>query len=223
MYNCCNLSVRQKKKKEIVKMKRVLSVLVASVLMLTMLTACGSKTDKALLGKWTSEMDFGSYLNEGLATEPEIAEYMAVDDFILEIELYLNEDGTYKMTADTTANMASYEAVKAELTAGMEAYLTATAAEYEMTLEDILAASETTIEEMMDESFSVDMYYDIIDEMESEGKFEAADGKLFMSDGLEYEIDKNVYETYTLNGNTLTITGDSEGTTDGMYPMEFKK
>ena len=204
-------------------MKRVLSVLVASVLMLTMLTACGSKPDKALLGKWTSEMDFGSYLNEGLATEPEIAEYMAVDDFILEIELYLNEDGTYKMTADTTANMASYEAVKAELTAGMEAYLTATAAEYEMTLEDILAASETTIEEMMEESFSVDMYYGIIDEMESEGKFEAADGKLFMSDGLEYEIDKNVYETYTLNGNTLTITGDSEGTTDGMYPMEFKK
>ncbi|MBQ7017078.1 MAG: hypothetical protein IJN10_09020 [Firmicutes bacterium] len=203
--------------------KRVLSVLVAAVLLLTMLTACGSKTDDALLGKWVCEMDFGSYLNEGLATDPEVAQYMMVDDFILEIELYLNEDGTYKMTADTSANKASYEAVKVELADGMEAYLTAAAAEYDMTLEDLLTASETTIEEMLDDSFGDDMYYEIIGEMDAEGKFEAADGKLFMSDGLNYDIDKNVYETYTLNGNTLTITGDSDGTTDGMYPMEFKK
>ncbi|MBR6683877.1 MAG: hypothetical protein IKL38_06000 [Firmicutes bacterium] len=203
--------------------KRVLSVLVAAVLLLTMLTACGSKTDDALLGKWVCEMDFGSYLNEGLATDPEVAQYMMVDDFILEIELYLNEDGTYKMTADTSANKASYEAVKVDLADGMEAYLTAAAAEYDMTLEDLLTASETTIEEMLDDSFGDDMYYEIIGEMDAEGKFEAADGKLFMSDGLNYDIDKNVYETYTLNGNTLTITGDSDGTDDGMYPMEFKK
>ncbi len=204
-------------------MKRVLSVLAASVLMLTLLTACGSKTDNAMLGKWVCEMDFGGYLNEGLATEPEVAEYLAVDEFILEIELYLNEDGTYKMTADTTANMASYEAVKAELAEGMEAYLSAAAAEVDMTLEDVLSASNTTIDEMIDQSFGVDMYYGIIGEMESEGKFEAADGKLFMSDGLNYDIDKNYYETYTLEGNVLTITGDSEGVNDGMYPMVFKK
>jgi len=203
--------------------KRILSVLVAAVLLLTMLTACGSKTDKALLGKWVCEMDFGSYLNEGLASEPEVAQYMMVDDFILEVELYLNQDGTYRMTADTTANKASYEEVKSELADGMEAYMSAIAAEYELTLEDLLAASETSIEEMIEESFGDAMYYEIIGEMESEGNFEAADGKLFMSDGLNYDIDKNVYETYTLNGNTLTITGDSEGSNDGMYPMEFKR
>lgn len=203
--------------------KRILSVLVAAVLLLTMLAACGSKTDKALLGKWVCEMDFGSYLNEGLASEPEVAQYMMVDDFILEVELYLNQDGTYRMTADTTANKASYEEVKSELADGMEAYMSAIAAEYEITLEDLLAASETSIEEMIEESFGDAMYYEIIGEMESEGKFEAADGKLFMSDGLNYDIDKNVYETYTLNGNTLTITGDSEGSNDGMYPMEFKR
>ena len=109
--------------------KRVLSVLVAALLLLTMLTACGSKTDKAMLGKWVCEMDFGSYLNEGLATEPEIAQYLMVDEFVLEVELYLNEDGTYKMTADTTANKASFENVKAELADGMEDYLTAAAEE----------------------------------------------------------------------------------------------
>ena len=203
--------------------KRVLSILTAAVLMLTLLTACGSKTDNAMLGKWVCEMDFASYLNEGLASEPEVGEYMYVDDFILEIELYLNEDGTYKMTADTTANKASYEEVKAELAEGMEAYLTAVATSAGMTLDEVLAASETTVEELIDESFGDDVYYDIIGEMESEGKFEAADGKLYMSDGLNYDIDKDYYETYTLNGNTLTITGDSDGTTDGLYPMEFTK
>ena len=203
--------------------KRVFSVLVAVMLMLAMLTACGSKTDKAMLGKWVSEVDFAEYFNEGLASEPEVAEYLAVDSFVLEIELYLNEDGTYKMTADTTGNKANFDEVRAELAVGMEAYMTALAAEYDMSLEDVLTASETTIEEMVEEAFTDDMYYEIIAEMEGEGKFQAVDGKLFMSDGLNYEIDKNVYETYTLNGNVLTITGDSDGNSDGMYPMVFKK
>ena len=203
--------------------KRVLSVLVVVMMLLTMLTACSSKTDKAMLGKWVGEVDFASYFNEGLASEPEVAEYLAVDQFVLEIELYLNEDGTYKMTADNDASMASFKDVQAELTEGMTAYMTAMAAEYDMSLEDVLAASETTIEEIVEESFSVDMFYEIIEEMESEGKFQAADGKLFMSDGLEYEIDKEVYETYTLAGNVLTITGSSDGEDSEMYPMVFKK
>ena len=203
--------------------KRVFSLLVATLLMLTLLTACGSKVNKAMLGKWVCEVDFGSYLNEGLASEPEVAQYMMVDDFILEVEMYLNEDGTYKMTADTTANKASFEEVQSELAAGMEAYMSAVAAEYEITLEDLLTASETTIEEMIEEAFGDTMYYEIIAEMEAEGKFEAADGKLYMSEGLNYDIDKNVYETYTLNGNTLTITGDSEGSNDESYPMVFNK
>lgn len=203
--------------------KRVLSGLVAAMLLLTMLTACGSKTDEAMLGKWVCKMDFGSYLNEGLASEPEVAEYMAVDEFVLEIELYLNEDGTYKMTADTDANKASYEAIKTKLAEGMEAYLTAAATEAGATLDDVLAASETTVDELVDAAFGVEMYEGIIGQMESEGKFEASDGKLYMSDGLNNDIDKDSYETYTLSGNTLTITGDSKGVTDGMYPMEFKK
>ena len=204
-------------------MKKVLSICMIALMMLTMLTGCVSKTDKAMLGKWVCEIDFSGYFNEGMASEPEVAEYLAVDEFMIQIELYLNADGTYKMTADNDANMASYEAVKAELEVGMEAYLTAAAAEYEMTLEDVLAASETTIADMVDESFSTEMYYEIIGEMESEGKFKAANGKLFMSDGLDHEIDKNYYETYTLEGNVLTITGDSTGANAGMYPMVFKK
>lgn len=203
--------------------KRVFSVLVAAVLMLTMLTACGSKTDKALLGTWTCEMDFGSFLNEGLATEPEVAEYMYVDEFVLKIELTLNADGTYKMTADTAANQASYEAIKDELAVGMEQYLTDVATASGITLEDVLSASNTTIDALMDEAFGQEMYESIIGEMEAEGKFEAADGKLYMSDGLNYDIDRNYYETYTLSDNVLTITGDSEGVTDGTYPMVFKK
>ena len=38
--------------------KRVLSVLVAMVMMAAMLTACGEKTDDALIGTWTCEMDY---------------------------------------------------------------------------------------------------------------------------------------------------------------------
>ena len=39
--------------------KRVLSVLVAALLLLTMLTACGSKTDKAMLGHRCMDLSLG--------------------------------------------------------------------------------------------------------------------------------------------------------------------
>lgn len=203
--------------------KRVLSVFVAAMLMLTMLTACGSKRDDGLVGEWTCKMDFASYINEGLASEPDLAEHMALDEFILEIKLSLNEDGTYKMHADTEANQAAYEDLKEQLKEGMTSYLTSVAEEADMTLDEVLSAAGTTVDELLDEAFGQEVYEEIVGNMEASGKWDAADGKIYMTDGTEGKIDKSTYETYTLSGDTLTITGSSDGSDTEMYPMEFKK
>lgn len=202
--------------------KRVLSVLVAMVMMAAMLTACGEKTDDALIGTWTCEMDYASHINEGLASEPELVEYMKVDEFVLEITLTLKEDGTYTMSADSQANKDSFEELKGKLKDGMIHYLTDAAEAADMTLDDLLDASDITIDELVEEAFGDDMYDSIIGDMTAEGKYEAKDGKLFTSQDLDSDLDSN-YETYELSGNTLTITGDANGTTDGIYPLVFKK
>ena len=45
----------------------------------------------------------------------------------------------------------------------------------------------------------------MVDGASSEGKFKAKSGRIFLSDGLEYEVDPNVYGIYKVDGSTLTI------------------
>ena len=48
---------------------------------------------------------------------------------------------------------------------------------------------------------------------------------LFLSDGLDYEVDPNVYGIYKVDGSTLTIldyVGEDENFL-GMYPLTFTK
>ena len=50
-----------------------------------------------------------------------------------------------------------------------------------------------------------------------------------MSDGLEYGVDENVYDTYTLDGDKLTLVehvgedAEEDEISDLIYPMEFQK
>ena len=209
--------------------KRVLSVLVAALLLLTMLTACGSKTDKAMLGKWVCEMDFGSYLNEGLATEPEIAQYLMVDEFVLEVELYLNEDGTYKMVADEEAAKEMFKGVQEDFKEGMGKYLDAMIKEQglNMTVDEMLQMSGTTFDALVEEAFGDAMLNEMISEFETEGKYKVEDGKLYMSEDLDSEIDEEVYETYEFSGDEFKLL-ESFGDEDAeefkdLYPIVFKK
>jgi hypothetical protein len=95
----------------------------------------------------------------------------------------------------------------------------------------LLEASEVDLDELVEEALGKKVMDEMVDSMTDEGNFEVKDGKLFMSDGLDYEIDEEVYETYELNGDELklieSVGGDDEedlkDLADELYPMVFER
>lgn len=208
--------------------KRIVSV-VLMLAMLLALTACGSGDQDKLVGKWECEMDLAEQINAEMGLDEEMAEYLNFDSFELTVYMEFNKDGTYSMYADKDALTATMDVVLQDFAAGMEKYLEDMILEQtgmEMSADDILAASGLTMDDMMAEAFPESMVDDIADGMKQEGKFEAKDGKLFTSAGVDYNVDPEVYETYELSGSTLTITGyvgDDADDTFGIYPLVFNK
>ena len=208
--------------------KRIVSV-VLLLAMLLALTACGGGDADKLVGTWKCEMDLAEQINAEMGLDAETAEYLNFDSFEIVVFMEFNKDGTYSMYADMDALEESLDAAVADFSDGMAQYLEAmiyAQTGVEMTAEEILAASGMTMDDMMAEAFPDDMAEDIAEGMTMEGKFEAKDGKLFTSAGMDYNVDPEVYETYELDGNTLTITGyvgDDADDVFGVYPLVFKK
>lgn len=219
--------VSQKERKRSMK-KKIVSLLLVVVLVLS-LSACGGGDEAKLVGQWKCEKEFAEQFNEEMGLDEELAQYLSIDSFKLTLCMEFHEDGTYAMYADKDALNEAVQAVRDMLVDGMGRYLVdMVQAEtgMEMDLDAILEMAGMSLEELIDESIPDDLVDEIADEMKQEGKFKAKDGKLYTSDGLEYDVDPRVYETYELSGDTLTImglVGAEDDAAFGVYPMTFQK
>ena len=96
-----------------------------------------------------------------------------------------------------------------------------------MPAETMFALSGTSVDEIIEEAFSAESMEDIADEFFNEGNFEADDGKLYLSDGYDYAVDPNSYETYELSDNQLVLTSGVDPEFDeedlAAYPITFEK
>lgn len=208
--------------------KRILSVILMLAILLSF-TACGSGDKEKLVGTWKCEMDLAEQINTEMGLDEESAEYLNFDSFTIVLYMQINEDDTYSLYADTDALEQTMEAAMASFAEGMTKYLedmVLAETGIAMSADDILAASNTTMDEMLAEAFPEGMVEELAEGMKQEGKFKAKDGRLYTSAGLEYEVDPAVYETYTLEGTTLTLleyVGEDAGDTMNVYPMVFNK
>lgn len=214
-------------------MKKCLSIALCLGLVFTMLfmfTGCNEQ--KKFVGKWESEIDMTDFFNEGMGLDDEMAEYVAIEDFEIVMQLIFNSDGTYKRTVDENSLEDTLEDAKEDLKDGMMDYFKAYLKEsgLNMTVDELLEASEVDLDELVEEALGKKVMDEMVDSMTDEGNFEVKDGKLFMSDGLDYEIDEEVYETYELNGDELklieSVGGDDEDLkdfADELYPMVFER
>lgn len=208
--------------------KRILSVILMLAILLSF-TACGSGDKEKLVGTWKCEMDLAEQINTEMGLDEESAEYLNFDSFTIVLYMQINEDDTYSLYADTDALEQTMEAAMASFAEGMTKYLedmVLAESGIAMSADDILAASNTTMDEMLAEAFPEGMVEELAEGMKQEGKFKAKDGKFYTSAGLEYEVDPAVYETYTLEGTTLTLleyVGEDAGDTMNVYPMVFNK
>lgn len=211
--------------------KRIAMVLCLMMLLTVCLCGCSSEKD-ALIGSWTGSVDVAEVINagvvEGLAgSDASLAEYLTVEHMYITMTMTFNEDDTYAVTVDETALNESVDGMVAEVLEGMMRYFEDLLAseELEMTAEELLALSGISVEDLeaeMRASFSTE---DLMESLSSQGNFKVSEGKLFLSDGLDYAVDLEIYELYTVEGSTLTI---DKGTAtdeydDYLYPMVFTK
>jgi len=96
-----------------------------------------------------------------------------------------------------------------------------------MTVDEMLQMSGTTFDALVEEAFGDAMLNEMISEFETEGKYKVEDGKLYMSEDLDSEIDEEVYETYEFSGDEFKLL-ESFGDEDAeefkdLYPIVFKK
>lgn len=212
-------------------MKKVMSMLMVVVLVLAMMTmfaGCGNDADK-LVGTWTSEVDMTQIINEELAADPTLAGFFTINDFRIVMIMTFNEDGTYCSTVDAESVTTAMEGLLDDMETGIVAMLQAEldASGLDMSVEDMLAMSGMSLEDLMAEMKSALENEGIVEQVTAEatmeGNYEVKGDKLFLSDGLEYDVDPAIYEVIELDGNTMTWIENVGSDELGLYPIMFTK
>lgn len=208
-------------------MKKRIALLLSFVLVLSLaLCACGGGEKKeTLVGTWNATIDIAEVYNAEIAASGDeaMAEYLSVDSFAIPLVMTFNEDGTYSLTVDKEGMDAAMNGLIEDMKVGLEKYFNDyfSSMGLEIDVDEALAASgmslDALVEEMKAEIMTEDMYAD----MESAGQYKAEAGKLYLTEDVEVEPVGGVYNTYTIEGDTLTIEAGTEELEDEMAELLF--
>ena len=204
---------------------------------------------RALAASVDEEVDFSDF---GDLEPVSFGDYLG--DCALKLQFVFKDDGTYTESVDE-ASVNQVKQVMREATLAYYIYVMEGAlaeglrqggltgdfndrAVLEQTLQQYLGMSleeavnsalGMDMESYVDSILSEDMWQEMLDSYQGEGKYKTDSGKLYLSAGLEYNVDPEVYDEYTLSGNTLTLTANHGGDEEDMayadliYPVTFQK
>ena len=238
------------------RMKKLLALLLALALGLSLAACGGAKSDivgtwqgkvdmtEYIISK--GDADIGAVLSDQGVDMPldSIGNYLP--EFAPVCTYVFREDGTYTFTMDEASMQLVLEAYQA----GVEAYFYAQVlcqtlvelgmAEQVNGVEELEAILGVSLDEVIAEMLGMELHPFVsllleetiggaeayASRFNSEGKYKAKDGKLWLSAGLEYHVDPESYDYYSIAGNILTIAegSPSEGEVSAMvYPLVFEK
>lgn len=207
------------------KMRKILSLVMIMVLALS-LAGCGSNTAEQLYGTWATTFDLSGMIESELGSDFEGFH----EEFDITLMMDFNEDGTFKMYADEAAltdtfntyieSLASFGAEMMYTEFENEGYTrdeidSVFAEQYGMGIEEYMLSE-------LQASVNIE---DLVGDIETTGVYEAKGNKLYMG---EVAVSSNVYDLFTVEGDTLTIDAagdvDSEEIIEGFdYPYVFNK
>ena len=208
--------------------RRVSLLLVLGLIAALVLGGCGKKDDSAsLVGEWQATLEMADTLNESLASDPTMADYIKIDSFAMKMDLSLRDDGTFTLALNEASVNEAFEGIKTPLKDGITAYLEASLEGTGMSVEDALAASGMDIDSMMDSMLSPEMITASLGDATESGNFVAQDGKLyFLDEGVTKPAADSEAMPYTLSGSKLTLEKPTSGDVGDLaefFPMEFAK
>lgn len=203
-------------------MKKIIALSLCLILVLS-LCACGAKED--LTGKWTSTINMAQAFNDEIAaSDPAMAEYLKLETVSIPLVLELKEDGTYTMSVDPVGMEASMTKLAEDMVAGLESYFAAILAEQglQMDVKEALAAMGIDLDALATELSAELTSQESLSTYNAEGNYKADNGKLHLTETLDEAINPAIYNTYTLEGDTLTLDVGTEvldESTAIMFPL----
>lgn len=208
------------------KTKKILSLILLVVLAMS-LVGCGKKdTSDQLIGTWELTFDYSAVIESELPSDYDGFH----EDFDLTVRLTFNDDATFEMYADEDALASELQ----NYLEGLAQFAT------EVTYEefDAQGISKAEADEMVQEQYGMSIYEymldqfssitveDIASEIYTGGVYEARGDEVHMD---EYKVQDNVFDVFTVEGNTLTLNPpagaeyESTGIEGFDYPYVFTR
>ena len=199
-------------------MKRWCALGLALVLLL-MLAGCRPSDMRKLEGKWTAKVDLASAYEDLLAREDAtVAAHIQLKDMKVDLTLRFEEDGTYRLRADTKDLDAVAEVMDEAIRNGMAAYLQAQTGK---TMDNLLSATGQTADELMERYFGADLSDTMADSLEAEGTYKVTGGKLILLDKAGNKVFEGKYE---VDGETLKLkSGVTRTLITSLLPLKMEK
>ena len=199
-------------------MKRWCALGLALVLLL-MLAGCRPSDMRKLEGKWTAKVDLASAYEDLLAREDAtVAAHIQLKDMKVDLTLRFEEDGTYRLRADTKDLDAAAEVMDEAIRNGMAAYLQAQTGK---TMDNLLSATGQSADELMERYFGTDLSDTMADSLEAEGTYKVTGGKLILLDKAGNKVFEGKYE---VDGETLKLkSGVTRTLITSLLPLKMEK
>ena len=209
------------------RISKIVTMLLACIMLLS-LVGCGkSDTGKALYGTWSMEVDLSEELNKQMGDD-----FAGFDGkLVIKLKFDFNEDGSFKMYADGEALKESFETWLDSFATFSLDVMYAQFEQMGLSKEDadelVQSQYNCTMEEYIRDTMASSVNVDAMAaEMTMKGIWEAKGDKLYMSE--DDEIDVNRFDIFSVSGDTLTLNlpegAEDESDIPGLqYPYTLHK
>ena len=195
-------------------MKRTISALLVLVMLLSCslsLTGCNS-AQKKIIGTWQADINYASAINAGISSVKDadkMAKYIEFDEFMLKTTFTFFADGTYQVELDSLSVFNAVHGIRDHVAAGMLQYIKDLIQQQglSMSVNEYLAKIGLDRFSLGESIITDRALSEMADSLSkgSTGLYRVKDGKLYVTTDTNTELTEDNYDTFTIDGDTLTL------------------
>ena len=196
-------------------MKKAISLLIVlSFLLCNALVLTGCNSDKKnIIGQWTAEINYAAAVNAGIYSADgmeDVGDYFKFDEFYLTTTFTFWEDGTYTIELDSTSVFNAVQGIRGHMSSGMRKYLDDEIKKSGLDISvdsylGMLGLNWITLGERLLTDYTIGQIAEELNQGTA-GFYRVEKGKIYMTASADEELTEENYDTYILDGNTLTLT-----------------